>query len=400
MFSPMHLEWSADASLVSICMIATALIFLFLLPVRYMFAWGSLQRAEKQFAPRILDLFQSDWNLTLSNSWIILFSFATLLSAFVLLPSTAMAVKQLLAIWIICFGISIDASIYFAKRVLQYINPFSVIKLFGQKAQQSIQNEKELDLCRWIDGLTEIAIKGIDQNSTSITHLAVGEMQRNARLFFETSKGIGYHDQDSQTRSLGISDKATFIAFYLYQRLDMIFEKALKNRFEPTCSYVISVLGKMALDAAKYDISMASAPLRFIGKLSKKAQDEGLEETALKSSITLLEVAKALMKEIDLTYLEIKDPYLSIINGMEQLAKGVFKADKTSSVAFLMQPFQELKQLFETEKMQAHADTPVIIQNINRILGEFEALQMVMNTMPPMPSILSEQSLPPSSEKL
>jgi hypothetical protein len=137
--------------------------------------------------------------------------------------------------------------------------------------------------------------------------------------------------------------------------------------------------------------------LRFLGKLAKRAQDEGLEETALKASCILSEVAKAIMNDVDIKYLEIKDSYLSIINGLEVLAKGTFKRDKSTNISFLMQPFKDLKELFQSEKARDHQDTPVIMQNIDRVLGEFEALQLVMSTIPPIPQI-SEEDIPPSAE--
>jgi hypothetical protein len=386
-FSPMRPDLNANTPLLATTLIVIALFFLFLVPIRYMFVWGPLQKAEKDSTPRILDLFKKDWHLFLSNAWLILFSLFSLLLAFTLISSHPMFnLTWLFSFWIILLGLTIDSSLRFTHRILNYLNPFSVIKLFGHEAEESIQNEKELDLCHWIDGLSEISLKGLEQNSTSLSNLALSQLQETARLFFESSKSISHHNQDKQTRLLGISDKVSFVAFYLYQRIEMIFEKALKNMFEPTCSYIITQFGKIALDAAKYDISMASPPLRFIGKLSARAQTAEMEETAIKASCILLEVAKAYINEIDLTYLEIKDPYLSIINGMEKLAKGEFKANKNSNIPILIQPFKELKELFQTEKMQTHADTPVILQNINRVLGEFEALQMVMNTIPPIPT--------------
>lgn len=62
----------------------------------------------------------------------------------------------------------------------------------------------------------------------------------------------------------------------------------------------------------------------------------------------------------------------------------------------MLRPFQELKELFNNKVMEAHQDTPVIVQNIDRVISEFETLQAVLMTMPPMPNILpeEEESLP------
>jgi hypothetical protein len=393
LFHPFFSGLHVDTRVLTFIMLGTGIPFLLLIPSGYMFAWGPLQMAERHSTPRIFELFRKDWPLFFANSWIILFSLLTFLLALNALDNNFINATRLYSIWIILLGIAIDTTGYLVRRILSYINPFSVVKIFSRKASESIQNEKELDLCHWIDGLFEIAVKGLEQSSTSLTNLALGEEQAIARLFFESSKSISHHGQDSQTKALGISDKVTYVMFYLYQRLDMAFEKALQHKFEPTCSYILTLFGKISIDAAKYDISMASAPLRFLGKLSSKAQSEGMEESAIKASCTLLEVAKAFFNEIDLTYLEIKDPFLSIINGMELLAKGTFKRDKTSSISILIQPFKELKELFQNEKIRNHPDTGVIVQNIDRILGEFEALQMVMKTIPPLPEISEE--IPP-----
>ena len=173
--------------------------------------------------------------------------------------------------------------------------------------------------------------------------------------------------------------------FYLYQRLDLIFSSALRNHIEPTCSKIITLMGKLSIAAAKFDMSLASAPLRFLGKFAKKAQEEGFEESTLAASCVFTEVSKTILNEIDITYYEIKDPFLSIINGMEVLAKAEFKKNNNISIPLLMAPFRELKALFGQGKAKDHQDTPVIMQNIDRVLGEFEALQTVMNTIPEIP---------------
>jgi hypothetical protein len=142
---------------------------------------------------------------------------------------------------------------------------------------------------------------------------------------------------------------------------------------------------------------MASHPLRFLGLFAVKAQEKDMKETALKASCTLLGVAHAILDDIDITYLEIKDPFFSITNAMEELAKGSFKKDKSMNIGLLMQPFLELKTMFSADKVKDHQDTPAIIQNIDRVLGEFDALQVVMNTLPTIPEMPTEEnSLPPA----
>ena len=386
-FSPYTNEITSSEGVVRTIMVTTALIFLIFYPVAMMLAWMPLQKAEQNVTPRILEMFRKDGQMAFAHGWLIVFPLATFILVIDPIFSRMNAHNWFFPLWIVLLGIAIDAISSFVRRVLNYLNPFGVIRMFAKQAKRSIQNDRELDLCDWIDALSEVAIKGIQRSSTSVTHLALDEQQELARLFLEASKSIAHEGQDKQMKSVGVVDKVSFTMFYLYQRLDIIFDKALKNRLEPTCTLIVTTLGKISVAAAKYDMSLASAPLRFLGKCAKRAQDEGFEETALTASCVFFEVAKEILTGIDITYYEIKDAFLSIINGMEVLAKGAFKHDKSMNIPLLIQPFKDLRGLFQEGKAAEHQDTPIIVQNIDRVIGEFEALFLVMNTMPPIPKI-------------
>lgn len=377
-------------------MILSSLSFLLLLPIGLMFAWLPLQKAEQNSTPRILEMFRKDKHVLIASGWIVIFALSTFVLASDLIYPSISQKAWFYPVWIVLLGISFDVVANYMRRVLSYLNPFTVVKMFTEQAKLSIQNDRELDLCNWIDALAEVSIKGIQKHSTSVCHEALAEEGEIVKEFLSASKSIAHVNQDAQTKSVGIKDKVSYTLFYLYQRLDIIFDKSLKNQLEPTCSLLITLLGKIAVDAAKYDMSLASAPIRFIGKNAKRAQDQGFEETVITASCVFLEVAKEIIAEIDLTYYEIKDAFLSIINGMEVLSKEAFRRDKTMNIGLLIQPFKELRALFENEKVKNHQDTPIILQNIDRVLGEYEALLIVMNTMPTIPKIEDEVEPPRS----
>ena len=122
-----------------------------------------------------------------------------------------------------------------------------------------------------------------------------------------------------------------------------------------------------------------------VGKFVKSALNKGYDDVGEMTSCTLEEVAKFIVNEIDLTYLEIRDLYVGIINCLEDIAKQLFKHNKNISVQLLMLSFENLKKLFSQDKMKNHQDTTVIQQNIRRVLTEFETLQTILKSMPPMP---------------
>lgn len=384
-FSPYPSEINPNPFLMSVTMISVATVFLLLLPLAYALGWGPLQQTEHHSSPHILEMFRKDRRIQLCGIWMVLFPLATYLFALVLISNVIKNNTILLAIWFVMLGITCDVVIHFMRRVYRYLNPFSSLEMFADEAKECIQDERELDLCDWIDAISEVTNKSIATGSTSLAFEGLNKLQQSARLFLVSSKSISHHEQDSQTKDVGITDKVSYTMFYLYQRLELIFHKALEKKLEPICSHIITIFGKIAIDAAKYDISMASPPLRNLGKLAIEAQDSKLNDVGLKASCILLEVAKVILTEIDITYLELQEPFLSIINSLEELAKGIFRQNKNMSIALLKQPFYDLKQLFATGKAATHQDTPIIVQNIDRVIGEFDALDLVLRTIPPIP---------------
>lgn len=381
-FSPYVTHENLKIPVIESTMLAIAIPLLFLIPVAMFFCWLPLQNAENNATPRIIDMFKNDRHLKIMGAWTIIFALLTLLygvGAFHYIPQ-----QDLFAAWLVGLGATLDTIRHLVIRIADYFNPSAAVEMFSNEAKECIRNEHEDDLRGWIDALSEITLKGIQKHSSALANASLDAQNDVAKVFLGASKSISHSAEDKEAldKGQGLTDRVSYTMFYLYQRMDLAFNSALQSRLEPTCSKIITIMGKLAVEAAKYDMSLATAPLRFLGKFAKKAQDAGLEESSITASCVFSEVSKALLTDIDITYNEIKDPFLSIINGMEVLAKEEFKKDKNISIPLLMEPFKELKTLFSQGKAKEHQDTPVIMLNIDRVLGEFEALQMVMSTIP------------------
>jgi hypothetical protein len=386
-------------NVISIVMSIIASLYLFVFPLGLALAWSPLQKAEQNLTPRVLEMFRKDSHVRFVGLWLILFPLITYLMTLDLIYMNIISKMLLFAVWIVMLGVAIDLTVYLTRRILNYLNPFGVVKMFTKQAKESVQNEREADLCQWIDALSEISIKAIHRNSTSLSNESLDEIQSIASLFLESSKSISHHKEDAQSKALGIVDKVSYTMFYLYQRLEVIFDKALKAGLEPVCNHVVTILGKITIAAAKYDVSITSTPLNVLGKIAKRAQEEKLHETVLTASCTFLEVSKVIINDVDVKYYEIKDPFLSIINSLEFLAKDTFRQDKTTNIQLLEQPFKDLKELFHNEKVASHQDMPVLLQNIDRVIGEFDALDIILHTIPPIPEIPEDTSSGTSPEK-
>lgn len=372
-----------------IIFVALVLFFLFFFTLTH--AFSPLQKVEQNSTPRLMGLLKKDKHLLGSYCWMAFFLMLSLLMVFDAIYLNTFQKNYLLAGWLISTGITIDIYHNMLKRLMAYLNPFDNVQLFSQMAKDSIQNDQELDLFEAIDSLGEIAVKAEQRLGTSVCNHALQEMQLIIKNFLSSSKSIGHIEADIHSQALGIKDRISYTLFYVFDRISLIYDEALSKRLEQVISTVITVLGKIAIHCAKFDLTLVSYPIHFLTQDAKAAMDKGMHEIGVKTSITLLEVSKTIVEEVDCTYADLKDPFFSITNGLEEIAQATFLRDKSINLKILTQPFRDLKELFINPKVAHHQDTQVIIQNIERVLNEYDSLELVMKTIPPIPEVPEEK---------
>jgi len=365
---------------------AVAIFMMFIESLNFALAWTPLQKACKQITPHLLNLYKNDRIFKLVKGWFFLFTLATLLLSFNISTLHSLNENVLIGIWIILFGISFDLLQYISNRVLIYLNPFTVLDRFKEEGIKNIQDEHEIDLCNQYDAIAETAVKGIKATSPFLTNYALDGMQSLTKIFLESSKSMSHSDSDSQTKALGIKDKVSYTLSYLFQRIDFVFQKALDEKLEMVLSFLVTTMGKITIYCAKYDMTLCVHPLIYLGKFAKKSVENKFQDVGVRATCTLLEVAKEIVSEIDLTYLEIQEPFLCLIGQLESIAKESFKQDKNSKIMILIQPFLDLKELFKSEKSANHQDIAVIKQDLDRIIAEFQIYETVMRSIPPIPA--------------
>lgn len=350
-------------------------------------AWGPLQNSEQRITPRVIEIFKSDRSIRWTSKLLYLFALISYVGAVDLIALHIVPPLLWVSAWVLMVGISLDLLWHLIKRYMAYLDPLYVTSVYAHNAQKCIQNDEEVELCQWIDALSEVAVKAVQRTNVSLCNQVCNELNKITRLFLESSKSIVHRAQDSETKALGITDKVSFTLFYILQRLEMIDDKAVEHKLEPVCSHLVTLIGKIVVESAKLDISLASYPLPFLGRFALKAQEHGLKEVGAKATLTLVEVARMILSEIDVKYLELQEPFFTLINQMNEIAKEMFRHDKSISLKILTQPFKDLRTLFEAEKMASHPDTAPILQQIDRVLAEYDALEAVMRAIPPIPNI-------------
>jgi hypothetical protein len=389
-FYPFAIDMQQNTTPLAHAVLIISPLFLLIQVLIFALSWNALEQAERNSTPHIMGMLTKDRLLLFSNLWIVLFVLLSYAIALDFLFFNIIHKKILLALWIVLLGITLDVLRQSLKRMTSYLNPFEIVGMFSDKGKDYVRNDKEIELCGTIDALTDISIKAIQRSGIGLTHEAMDRMQQLSKNFLEAQKSIGHPKEDKETKAYGIKDKVTYVLFFLYQRLELIYIQALEHRLEPINSGIISALGKIAIYDAKFDMSLVHYPLTLIGKLTKEAQEKKISSIPLKSTGTLLEVARQIASEIDLKYLEIKDPFMSIIAQLDDIAKETFRQEKNSNMRLLVHPFHELKTILSSEKLNDHPDTPVIVERLEGVMAEFNTLEMILRTIPPIPKISEE----------
>ena len=390
-FNPLPAGSLPDPQIFGVILIAISTLFIIVQTLITGFAWTPLQKNEQNLVSRSIEMYASDKNLKLTNSLLLGFLLFSYLITIEIIFFDHVNKIYLLAIWTIALGFAVDLLHHFLNRIHQYLNPFKVTDLFVEKANESIQQDHERELCNWIDALSETGVKAILKNSPSLTNHAIDQLNHVMRNFLYSSKSFMHSEIDQESKEMGIQDRVSYTLFYFFEHLEQIHDIALEKNLETVSSRIIGVLGKTVVNAAKYDMTMATYPIHYLGKIAKKAQENGYEEIGNRAMLTLLEVSNRITTEVDIEYVNLQNPFLSIITYMDEIAKESFRQNKSINLQILIQPIRELKELFSTEELKSHQDTSVIVTSIDNVIDEFETLEKILNTMPPLSDIIEEK---------
>ncbi len=389
-FNPLEIEHTLNSSTLSIILALIGTFFLFIPTLARLIAWTPLQNAEQNLTPRVLDMWRKDKKLRIFNLWLFLFPLITFALAFALPNVSVFSQKVLLSVWVLLAGIALDGIQQVLRSTMRYMNPFMVIELLTQEGKESVMEKRETDLLGTLDSLSEVGVKSIARSNSSLCNQALDAMLDIMREFINQAKKRSVDAKMKGIESNG-QDKVSYTLFYFFQRLEQNFDLALAGKLEPICSNIISILGKTAIAVAPYDMSMVEYPVHFMGKLAAKAQTHGQQEVGIKAEITLPEIAKIIVTENDINPVNIKAPILSIVRYLHELTKETFRQDKQLNLQVLVQPFRDLRDLFTSEGIGNHPDSPIIAQDLGNVIAEFDALEAVLKTMPPMPKIEVEK---------
>ena len=370
-------------------LIAFSIALLLSLPLIYAAAWTPLQKGEQNITPRLIERASRDKQLLMASFALLIFSLISIAIYYLLLNAPDLNPSYLFLGWLILFGVALDLMGLLINRIMSYLNPFKAAEIFTRNAKENCRLGN-LDLVvDSIEALSEVSLRAIERSNTSLAAQGVLELREVGDTFFNSAKSFAALSEELKSLEKTRVDKVSYILFYLLGRFEMIHQKAAQKKFEPLATQVLSSLGKLALSSAKFDLTLVMHPILTLGRTARLGEQLGLKDSGVKGEIVLLEVAKSLVRECDLTYVEIKSPFFTLIDNLDKIAKDLFKEDKEVSISTLTQPFLQLKEIMDDPKIATHQDTPSIKLEIDRVLSEYSALQAVMLAMPKIPTAVS-----------
>lgn len=367
--------------------IAITVAFLLAFAIGNVVTATALQRAELQATSGIIGLFQRDWQVWLIHGFILSWSLLSLFLALTNPATLTIPSRWVISVWLVLSGIALDMATYLYHRVLQFLSPFSGLQLVQAEAVRDIQGGRDVELCSRIDSLAETGLKASRHDGLSLCRSSIDAIKTTVQ------QDLTYNRRQLQAAAPDSqpTQRASYLLNFAGERLALIYSAAHEKGLHSLCQDVISALGKIAVSAGDMDPRLVAGPITFMGNLTKQAVKAQNQGAGVKMLLTLVQVSKRILSDQDQSKASLEKAFTPIVKQMDEVAKECFRQDKNIPLPTLTAPFQELKRIFEHERLATHPDQPAILALIDRTLTDFANVELVLRTLPPLPNITSDE---------
>ena len=359
---------------------ATSLLFLLALFLNISLL-SPLARLEQAFAPNLMTLMLKKKAISFYRLSLMIGAFVAYLFSLAFLVNEPYRLWFFLSWWVI-FGMMIDLFRKNWSALAHLLSPFHLVKEVEVSAKEAVRDSQDHDLWAALDTLCEMALSATKRQKIALATQIVQTFSPILGAFYRSSKSISRLSQDEQVAKETGQDEISYTLFYFLQRLELIYDQALAAQLQSLCRQIVMTLGRIILQGAKLDLSLLPFPMRILVQFALQAQQRYLQQITELANSTIVEIAKTVVQEADLAHAELLPPFMSMIKGLENIAKGHFKQNKFADIDTLTQPLTDLKKLLKHPNIAQHADLPFIEKEMERALAEFEALKQVMAAMP------------------
>lgn len=370
-----------------------SLVLLFISLVKPLLLWPTIVRTQYKIMACAQELYLKDKLIPLSLLYLFVFC---LYSLYITLdgPSSSNTAALLMVYsWIIGFGIGFDLLRAAMKRLLQYSQVSFLMQKIATEVEVAVKQKEESKAMQWLEVSIESAARATMDGRINLASNALASLEGVIESYVKEvarAQVTGPFVQESNTPTF--TDKVSYLAIFVCERLQWVFETALQKDMQPIADAIISQLGKLSVFFAKHNTNVASLPLSFLMKCGEIAQKQQETEVVTRALLTLSETAKSLISHAKERNESIRDLILTALMTLEQLVKTMFKQSKDINPVLLMQPFAEIGQFIGQDNMRTFPDREEILGEIRRVLNEFQALQIVTKNMESMAPAVGEDT--------
>jgi hypothetical protein len=316
-----------------------------------------IQKTARHLSSYVVNCFRFDSRLLIATFIVLAYALMTFV-----FPIQG---KIMTLAWILFLGIAIDATFYVIHRSFIFLDPHAILNLMTHRAPY------HWDVYSRLDAIAEIGYKAFVDSNVALSEASLEHFEDVIHDYLEKK---GKKEEEP--------GELNFFLCRFFQHVDPLVHEAITYHYEPIVSKIVILSSKIALHLAAIHPEEVTLPLHYLGDYALNALQEGLPEVGMKGTAALQTVAREILKKDNLSQLNLKEIFFSIIGHLDEIAKATFSQDKSTNILFLEDPFKDLIELFKAEKLKGHPDTSLVQAELVRVLAEYQALENVMLTMP------------------
>ncbi len=362
----------------------------------------NLQHSIDRLSASIIDVFKEDRRIRYYNALFLIFPLISYVfsSLSLVAEHPFLNGERRFVLWLLLLGLEIDLIRAFIRTIGIYLNPLDTTQQFLLRAKNFSKKGDDRELLNTMDSLGEISIKALEQHSESLAMNALYKLYECLQSYFLSSRLWSSSPSKNKESEHILQERWNFVLVYFCKKLELIQQRAVLQHFESVCNEIISLLGKSILLVARYDAVLSRLPVHFLGKCEEMCRDAKMDDMIIRSSCTLQEIVKTLVNEEEYSSKEVGELILSLLKRLEEMAKAIFRKDKSINLNLIRDPFKEIIQVLKEEKTFPLPFRNEVTLELERILGEFAALELVMRKITASSSSKGNEdhSLSPSQE--
>lgn len=361
-----------------------ALVWILWLPT-----WGlllpSLHKAETKVSPRILTLLQIKRNLRRNSALLGAWSFLSLFVA--VLPFMKDAPHEWTQNVLVC-GWFILTGLVFEWLTRQYfqaaacLNPFEALTRMEKEVLRAKGPNSDLALNQWSEVVEEVAARSLDRDATALASASVQTL---------CTMTEGYIQNNDARLSVSAPEESQHAARYVLhnvlEKYADLHARARKEGHHGICEQILAGCGKLAIVAAEKNPVLAGEPIERIGQLGLDNMETDKRDLGLKTTRLLVQIFKRIGSQKRAEKGSLENPTLTLLCTLENIAKESFRKNKETPIPLLAEPFKEIETLFTEGTCSTYPEAPVILQKTRQVLSDFANLELILRTLPTLPSL-------------